>query len=337
MPKLESDGVSVLVSLEGEDRFTFRRSLTIGRHPFNELVLGHTQISAKHAVLELDPDGWRIHDLGSSNGTTVNNRGFRGGQLLKEGDVLRFGGVSAWRVEALAIPDAMDGAVAMLEHSASARRTPVFSDRFLIGTGPPCDLVVPEWLAGSSSPIRVILYEESGTLWAEPAEGIGGLQLAQRVWASGPVEVDREMALALGSTQLRILPMGGESSLEPTERAVRTVKEYDLDLHLAFDGPGEGRVRVVHSEGEWSLVTGQRFILLFLLAEAAGEWVEDEPLKVKLWGRTGSLTIDRSALNKLIYDTRQMFISRGVDGWFIEKTRGKTRLRLPTARIHLER
>ena len=140
-------GRSALVSVEGEDRVTFDRSLTVGRHPFNDLVLGHPRISARHAVIEWDPGGWHLADLGSRNGTAVNDRRIDARKALRAGDVVRFGGVSAWRVETLAEP--VGGAIALIENVASARCTPVRTDRFLVGTAEPCDLVVAEWLRAS--------------------------------------------------------------------------------------------------------------------------------------------------------------------------------------------
>jgi len=228
------EDASVLTGEDGQ-RVLFDRALGIGRHPSNDLVLSHPEVSGYHALIEWEPRGWRLLDLGSSNGTTVNGRRIQGPKILSIGDVIRLGGVSAWKVVALAEPDATD----------------------------------PE------------------------------LQ-------------------ALG--------------LEPTVRP--EVATYELDLHLAFDGPGTGTIRVVESGGEWTVRTRQRFVLLYLLAQAAGGWVKDEDLKVKLWGRLGSVDLDRSALNKLIHDTRRMFVANGTDGRILEKRRGMTRLKLDPAQLH---
>ncbi len=326
-------GRSSLISLEGGDRVTFDRSLTVGRHPFNGLVLGHPRVSARHAVLEWEPGGWHLRDLGSRNGTTVNDRKFGARRALKAGDVVRFGGVSAWRIEALVEPHG--GAIALVENAASSRCVPVLADRFLVGTAPPCDLVVAEWLDEAQSPIRLVLFEEAGALWLDPAGAVDGLEIDGAAWTGGARVLDRDVLVRLGSTALKITPVTGAAAFQPTERAGRREKTYDLDLHLAFDGPAEGTVRVVAEGGEWSVRAGQPFVLLYLLCRAGGEWVVDDELKVRIWGRPRADDLDRSALNKLIHDTRKLFIARGVDGWFIEKVSGRTRVRLPPDRLHV--
>ena len=65
---------------------------------------GVMRLSRRHARLLRDADGWRLHDLGSRNGTFVNGRrldprDFRG-VLLSTGDEIRFGEVEV-RFDAL--------------------------------------------------------------------------------------------------------------------------------------------------------------------------------------------------------------------------------------------
>ncbi len=50
-----------------------KSQLIIGRSNDNDIVLDHTDISRQHARLEQTPGGWRILDLGSTNGTYVEN------------------------------------------------------------------------------------------------------------------------------------------------------------------------------------------------------------------------------------------------------------------------
>lgn len=327
---------SVLVSLEGDDRITFQERLTVGRAPGNDLVLRHPRISTHHAVLERTTKGWRIADLGSRNGTSVDGKRVRSTRSLRVGHELRFGGISGWRVEALCEPGSQDDAVAFVDNLASHRRVPVRSDRFLIGTGAPCDLVVPEWQEQSSSPIRVVIYEETGQQWLSPADDVPGMALGDEPWGGDAVPLDEPLELQLGATRLAVVPQQGGVGIHTTERLHHRPKRYDLDLHLTFDGPAEGAIRVVTPDGEWSIHTGQRFVLLYLLADAGGEWVKDDDLRVKLWGRAGLYEIDKGALHKLIHDTRQMFLKNGTDGWFLEKSSGRTRLRLAPDRIHVK-
>lgn len=328
------DAGSLLVSDDGEDRIRFGRSLSVGRHVSNDLVLGQAQVSSHHAVLEWAPDGWRIRDLGSRNGTTVNGRRIQNWRALQDGDVIRFAGASSWRAQRLASLDRAAQPLALVERVSSGRRVPVRHDRFLLGTGRPCDLRVAEWLDGDVSPIRTVLYQESGVLYVEPTAGVDGIEIGGGRADGTAIAVEDDLALRLGTTELIVLPLAGGSS-GMTQTAALRAKEYDLDLYLDFDGATEGTIRVVHADGEWAVRTGQRFIALYLLARAGGDWVDDVEVKTGLWGRIGAQQTDRSALNKLLHDTRQMFLARGVDGWFIEKRRGATRLRLPRRRIHV--
>lgn len=229
-------GRSFLVAVDSDEQSRFDHTLRVGRHPLNDLVLDHPRISGHHAVVEALPDGGRIKDLGSRNGTTVNGKRIRGWRSLKPGDKVRFGGIATWRVEVLAPPG---------------------------------------------------------------------------------------------------LLVGGSGSLETTERARPTAEPIGLHLHLAFDGPGDGVIRVDHGDRTWTAHGGMRFILVWVLAQAGGGWVNDEDLKTKLWGHSGAAEVDRSAFYKLLHDTRQMFARQGVEGVLIEKRPGSTRLRLPPDQIHL--
>ncbi len=86
MPKLvfrNEDGSGVFV-LE-QDR------VKIGRHTKNTIVIDNPCISNWHARLDRSEDGgYVLHDLGSDNGTYVNNRAVTRAPL-RHGDTLRFG------------------------------------------------------------------------------------------------------------------------------------------------------------------------------------------------------------------------------------------------------
>ena len=65
--------------------------LHIGRHAHNTIVLPDPHVSGVHAVLQHTDSGWWIEDLGSTNGTWINDRRVQSSLLLPE-DVLRIGG-----------------------------------------------------------------------------------------------------------------------------------------------------------------------------------------------------------------------------------------------------
>jgi FHA domain/Domain of unknown function (DUF1707) len=65
--------------------------LRIGRDPGNGLRLTHDTVSRRHAELSLQPSGWVLRDLGSTNGTTVNGRRVTSSALVADGDRVGFG------------------------------------------------------------------------------------------------------------------------------------------------------------------------------------------------------------------------------------------------------
>ncbi len=69
-----------------------RSSITIGRQADNVLVMPDDQTSRHHCVIEPSGEGFRIRDLGSSNGTRLNNRKVTL-EELDNGDILRVGGI----------------------------------------------------------------------------------------------------------------------------------------------------------------------------------------------------------------------------------------------------
>jgi pSer/pThr/pTyr-binding forkhead associated (FHA) protein len=63
---------------------------TLGRSSDNDIKIEGDQVSRKHAVIELVDGALTITDLGSSNGTYVNEQAIAASTLLFNGDVIRF-------------------------------------------------------------------------------------------------------------------------------------------------------------------------------------------------------------------------------------------------------
>ncbi len=68
------------------------KAVIIGRARTADLVVDNDTVSSRHASLEFDParNSLRITDLGSSNGTFLNNRQVTTGEAMP-GDTVRFG------------------------------------------------------------------------------------------------------------------------------------------------------------------------------------------------------------------------------------------------------
>lgn len=75
--------------LTGQD-ITIERDLLVGRHQTADVVLQAAEISRKHAALLLKEEALWVQDLGSSNGTFVNNERVVTEQQLKDGDIVQF-------------------------------------------------------------------------------------------------------------------------------------------------------------------------------------------------------------------------------------------------------
>lgn len=65
--------------------------IIIGRSPASTLVLEDEYASSRHARLTPSEQGWWIEDLGSRNGTYVDDERLNGPRLLNLGDVVRIG------------------------------------------------------------------------------------------------------------------------------------------------------------------------------------------------------------------------------------------------------
>lgn len=57
---------------------------TVGRRPYNDIVLDHLAVSGEHAVIQIADGQAVLEDLGSTNGTFVNGHPVRSQQLRPE-------------------------------------------------------------------------------------------------------------------------------------------------------------------------------------------------------------------------------------------------------------
>ncbi len=86
MPKM-------IVSIDGvvikEVQLT-KDKTTVGRRPYNDIVIDNLAVSGEHAVLELSGQEVYVEDLNSTNGTYVNGKAAKK-QLLLNGDSIEVG------------------------------------------------------------------------------------------------------------------------------------------------------------------------------------------------------------------------------------------------------
>ena len=70
---------------------------SVGRAAANDVHIPEKRVSRQHARLSCDDGRFHIHDLDSTNGTSVNSQPIRAGQAhpLQDGDVITFGAAEA--------------------------------------------------------------------------------------------------------------------------------------------------------------------------------------------------------------------------------------------------
>lgn len=155
-----SDGkvLKIRVSLKGRPLHAFRfvkDVIEVGRDPDADIFLDNPSISRHHLKIERTPGGYyAAEDLGSSNGTYVNDKQIRREYLMKN-DVVRVGKYALWvtyEEDARSVPTEAGKPVSpktyegttvlsvseleeMMEHAAPARRPEL--KLVEAGTGPP--------------------------------------------------------------------------------------------------------------------------------------------------------------------------------------------------------
>jgi hypothetical protein len=80
-----------LILKTGEQIVLDGDSLKIGRQASCRIVFNDSNVSREHAQMRRTSDGWKILDLGSTNGTKINGTKISDEQLLVNGDEISFG------------------------------------------------------------------------------------------------------------------------------------------------------------------------------------------------------------------------------------------------------
>ena len=68
--------------------------LRAGRLATLEIVLEDSSVSRRHAEVRLTEKGWRVRDLGSTNGTYLNGQRVLSPSPLKHGDQIKVGSIT---------------------------------------------------------------------------------------------------------------------------------------------------------------------------------------------------------------------------------------------------
>ncbi len=81
--------------------------IRIGRNGANDFVIANASVSGEHCLIERCEGGWRVKDLGSTNGTRLNQQLITMANLHR-GDVVAFGDIAV-SIQGDDVPDADPG------------------------------------------------------------------------------------------------------------------------------------------------------------------------------------------------------------------------------------
>lgn len=88
-------------AIAGDEHLLDREKLVLGRGDGADLRFDDSEMSSQHALVEFTGEGFRVRDLGSTNGTRVNGAAVQAREL-EPGDRLEVGQhVFRFRLEAL--------------------------------------------------------------------------------------------------------------------------------------------------------------------------------------------------------------------------------------------
>ena len=79
---------------EGQAIQLSKASLIIGRDDGCDLILGDDYVSKHHAQVIIDKGRPTLEDLGSTNGTYLNGKKISRRMVLKDGDIIKIGGIT---------------------------------------------------------------------------------------------------------------------------------------------------------------------------------------------------------------------------------------------------
>jgi pSer/pThr/pTyr-binding forkhead associated (FHA) protein len=75
-------------------KFDLKGTMNIGRAKDNQVVLDDPTVSRHHAWIKAEGENFLVFDVGSGNGTFVNDEQIQEPRLLQSGDTIRFGDAS---------------------------------------------------------------------------------------------------------------------------------------------------------------------------------------------------------------------------------------------------
>lgn len=297
-------------------------AIHVGRAPANELVVSDPTVSGHHLMVWRDAQAIWIKDLGSTNGTFLNERRIRSVHPVRDGDKVRLGTSCVLQVKAaIPTPSADRARGFVLEDLRAGTRFPLTGDRFSIGSGTRADLRLPD----GPEIVGVLILHSNGEVRLGTDE------------SEGPLPVGEEFIIA--ERPFRVVEVDGVQAATEVPAAER----YPYRLSVTLEGPfgAEATLEDLPTKKSHKIESGNRAVLLFMLGRRFEEerikgvpseergWCPDDEVMTGIWGRHG----DENKLNVLLHRLRAELRTAGFDPWFIEKKQRFVRIRVTEAAI----
>lgn len=298
--------------------------LYLGRGPENDVVITEQTVSSNHASAWVEGGQAWIKDLGSRNGTFVNDVRISAPTAINFGDSIRLGPDMELRVHGEGASSGPPLGL-LVEDISSGVRFPLRSDRFTVGGGAQDSLRIP------GAPVQAV------TLLAYPD---GEVYIGDDEGEEVPIKPGD--TFSVGGHTLRLL------ALAPTYTATIEAEpaRYPYVLKVTLDGVAGPEAMVYDEVRDTShrVDAENRAVLLYVLGKQWLEdrdaglarpqrgWVSDADVSVGIWGKRG--TGDANALHVLTHRLRRELKKAGFDPWFIEKRRRALRIRVKSVDIN---
>jgi pSer/pThr/pTyr-binding forkhead associated (FHA) protein len=240
--------------------------MTLGRSQDADITIAHAKISRSHARFRVTGQQLTVEDLGSANGTRVNQRRIEGAAILCDGDIVSFDTVDLG-VVITGVIDAGDATVVNFSDEATVVGTSIGSapagSPVVAAQAPPpkSRAEAPAAVAKPSAPAPVdARAADLPGSWVDESIGehtqvLSGLEAAAH--ASPGAKLDSTSDL----THLIIIMKSGAQQvmeLEPAGGGQAEVWEIGRDegcqIVIPEDSVSARHAQLVHQDGRWRLV-----------------------------------------------------------------------------------
>lgn len=177
----------MIVGPTPEKKFTLsKQEIIIGRDVNADVVINIAEVSRRHSRMRLEPGGYSIEDLGSTNGTFVNGQRLSGPHLLRSGERIQLGEavtlvfqVAAYDMDATVVTpssgfDTVAAGPATPAVAAPRQPRPAPSMQPYPAQQPAYSGRVP---AGPAAPVPVPVPEKEGRPWLWAGLGCVGVMI----------------------------------------------------------------------------------------------------------------------------------------------------------------